>query len=166
MSNPYQDFEDDRFGADDDYDSFDATNDAEIEYQSFGQPRQNKPWFWMAGCGCLVAMLLCCGICGGLASLGYQQIKDEVQTELQNNPVVEENIGEIQKLDVQWRETFADERDNYYVFKITGDKASGTVTVHLKDVGINEPEEIQGGTLVLESGEQFDLKPNDVDENN
>lgn len=161
MSNPYQDFQDDRFNDDDGFDSYDATDEAGIEYQTFGRQRQNKPWYWIVGCGCLAMMVLCCGICSGLAYFGLDQLQAEVQTELQNNPVVKEHIGEIQKVEMQWVETFENGDDDVYVMRLIGEKASGKVTVKLKDVGIDEHEEIESGTLVLDNGDEFELVPDE-----
>ncbi|MCA9026284.1 MAG: hypothetical protein KDA86_13845 [Planctomycetaceae bacterium] len=110
-----------------------------------------------AGVGLLVC-LLCCG--GGIAFFyfGTSVLAEEIRNELKVNPVVQEKVGNIKELEIDWIKSGAADGEDDFVLRIFGDKASGYVTVEsITDIDGNE--EVVSGTLELDSGETFDLFP-------
>lgn len=103
--------------------------------------------------------LLCCGGLGGLAFFGWSIFTGKAQAVLQNNPVVQEHIGEIREMKFDFAATGNEPGDDVLVIHVTGTKGSGTVTVKLvtNDVGGEE----LSGTLRMSTGEVYDLIGND-----
>ena len=107
----------------------------------------------------IVLVTLCCGGLGLLAYFGFGMMTDEVESDLRDNPVIAEQIGSIQSFEMHWGGSFVEEEDeDTYVFSIRGSKASGIVTV-LCDTDSAEIAEVVSGTLQVDSGETYDLFP-------
>jgi len=107
----------------------------------------------------MVLATLCCGGLGFLAYFGLDMMSDEVESDLRDNPVIAEHIGSIQSFEMDWGGSFVEEEDeDTFVFRIRGSKASGIVTV-LCDTDSAEIAEVVSGTLQVDSGETYDLFP-------
>ncbi len=108
----------------------------------------------------LVLMTVCCGGVGLVSYFGLTLITDEVEGDLRDNPVIAEHIGSIQSFEMDWGGSFVEEEDDdTFVFRIRGSKASGIVTVVCEDTGNAEIAEVVSGTLQVDSGETYDLFP-------
>lgn len=103
-------------------------------------------------------VLLCCGGGGAVMWFGSKVFTEQVRTELEKNPVIVEHVGEIQSMRVDWVKSAAAPGADEYVFDIEGTKGRGRVTVESITVD-DDTEEIRSGTLKLDSGETFDLLP-------
>ena len=108
----------------------------------------------------MVFMTLCCGGVGLISYFVLTLIGDEVEGDLRDNPVIAEHIGTIQSFELDWGGSFVEEEDDdTFVFRIRGSKASGIVTVFCDNTGNAEIVEVLSGTLQVDSGETYDLFP-------
>ena len=97
----------------------------------------------------------------GLAGLGYwgwTLFTEQAKQALNDNPVIQEHIGEIDKLTLDFEATGNAKGEDSFVFRIEGSRGSGVVTADFVSVD-DDTEEIRAGTLKLESGETHDLMP-------
>lgn len=108
------------------------------------------------GLGGLV--LLCGGCCFGFMWFGFGEIERQVRAELAENPVIQEHIGEVRTFEMQKLESMQRmaQQPDTFVFRISGDKGSGTVEAVCRDDGTGTFEVISG-QLILDSGESFPL---------
>ena len=89
---------------------------------------------------------------------GLAAFRDQVRTEIQDNPVIVDKIGTIQsfELDVDTSDQLPGEND--FAFKIKGPKGEGVLTATC--ITIDEfTEDVTAGTLKLSSGETVNLFP-------
>ena len=105
-------------------------------------------------------MLIVVGIfaCGGLGWLGMSVFKQEVQNELERNPVVVEHVGLPLEVELDFVGTGAARGANEFVLTVSGPKGSGKVTID-SPTRPDGSSEFLGGTLTLEDGRTFDLYP-------
>ncbi len=127
------------------------------------QPRRKRGvGFWIfVGCG--TALLLAAACCGGvffLAKLAFKEFESAVQTELADNPILREHLGEIEDVAFDWEGVIQEEGD-VMVFSVRGSRATGTVRVHREDL---EDGEILRAQLQLPSGELVDLLPDETED--
>lgn len=108
--------------------------------------------FIIAGIGFLI-MAGCCGF----VFWGYGLFTDQAKDALNDNPVIQEHIGEIEEIETDFTATGNAEGEDVFVFRIKGSKGSGVVTAEFISTG-PESEEVRSGTLELDSGETYDLK--------
>ena len=106
----------------------------------------------------MVLVTLCCGGLGFLAYFYLEMTAGEVESDLRDNPVIAEHIGSIQSFEMDWGGSFVEEDEDTFVFRIRGSQASGIVTV-LCDTDDAEIAEVVSGTLQVDSGETYDLFP-------
>jgi hypothetical protein len=87
-----------------------------------------------------------------------QIITTDIEDQLADNPILREQVGEIESFEMDWTRTFADEDDDTYVYRVRGSDGEGRITVkHItnEDGG----EQILSAELRMSSGETFDLMP-------
>ncbi|WP_153555998.1 hypothetical protein [Roseimaritima sediminicola] len=106
---------------------------------------------WVLGIlgGLAVVMLLCCGGCFLLAKFGLDQVGNQVASQVRNDPVVVEHIGQVESVEMDFMETSRYQQEtgdsDAVVFTITGDKGTGVLKG--SQVGPN-----QMGDFILETG--------------
>lgn len=96
--------------------------------------------------------------CGGLMLFGFGQFEEQVQAQLQGNPVIEEHIGTITSCDLDLGKSGEIEDPEIFVFHIQGTKGSGTVQVR-SVTNAQGDNEVQGGQLRMADGTVHDLFP-------
>jgi hypothetical protein len=97
-------------------------------------PRKSNAWLWILGIGggILGLGLLCCGCFGGLFYFGWGQMNEMVKQQIQNDPVIQEHIGEVYSVSANVMATGQEVQanppppgDNVLVFDVKGSKGSG-----------------------------------------
>jgi hypothetical protein len=130
------------------------------------RPKKSGRWViavvvGLVGGGALAAVL-CCGALGyfgfGLASFGMGVVAEQVKTDLRGNPVIEEHLGTITSIEVDWTASAAAEGEDEFVFDVEGPKGKGRLRVVTVTIDQNT-EDVVSGTLELSSGETYDLFP-------
>lgn len=94
----------------------------------------------------------------GYVFYGTFRFFDKVQASLRENAIFQKYIGEVVRLREDYTATGSKGWNDVYVFKVKGTNGSGTVTAELKTVD-RKSERLMSGTVVLESGETYDLFP-------
>ena len=130
------------------------------------QPAPKKGTNWFLIIGAIVGVFViggaglgvcCCG--GGWAAIGgaMQMNADAVAASLRDNAVVQEHIGDIASIKMNWEESAAASEGGpqRFAFDVTGSKGSGLLVVESNNNFENM--EIYSGELILPSGEQYDL---------
>ncbi len=115
-------------------------------------------WVWvLMGAGGM-AVLACCGVCGGILYLGGSEIENEVAAELRDNPALVEHIGELEDLSYNFNDTYVKyaEEDSIEVFDVRGSKGSGKITVS-SETSITDELEIIWAKLETDSGDEVTL---------
>ena len=128
-------------------------------YRQSSPPRRSSTLIWVLlilGGGGAAVVLACCGICGGLAYVGFEEDETYLQAMFQENEVVQDKIGNIQSLERDWGKSFADEDDEIWYFRVEGDKGSGEIII--RDSGFSDVD-LEWARLNLDSGEEFEIYP-------
>jgi hypothetical protein len=112
--------------------------------------------FWLILAACVGLGFLCCG--GGTAFLyfGMHEIARQVRSELDDNPVLVEHVGEIQEFEIDFAASFGEDGDDVFVYNVTGTKGSGVVTAEHVTIDA-DTEEVVWARLTLPTGETVDL---------
>lgn len=115
--------------------------------------------------GCLIpiAVASALGIVGlvGLAVAGMALLVADVETAVQDNPVLLRHMGAFE-LELDWSRSMAAEEQDVFVFRVKGTKGEGRLiarTLTLDDGG----EAVLSGALRLASGETIDILAAAVD---
>lgn len=111
----------------------------------------------------LVCVLLCCGGAFYLVSFGTDVLGEQVRAEIEDNPVIQEQIGTISTFELDLAKSTAAAGDDAFVFRIEGDKGAGYLTVESVTVDADH-EAVTDGSLKLDSGESFLLFDDSHDE--
>ena len=111
--------------------------------------------------GIIAALLL--GFIGivGIGSLGFwglDMFTEQARDALDENPVIQEHIGKIDQIDMDFTATGAASGDDTFVFEISGPRGKGVVTAEFITID-EDSEEVRSGTLRMSSGESHDLFP-------
>ncbi len=113
-----------------------------------------------AKAGCAIAILVGLGSCVGAAAFfGMGLVEEELLVDLQRNPVIQEQIGTIESLELDWGKSTDDERVDFFWYDIAGDRGHGVVEAHSESTGPDMTEELVDGRLTMANGEVFDLVP-------
>ncbi len=106
-----------------------------------------------------------CGVgCLGLGWFGINMLNEMAKAELNNNPVVQEHLGELTSCSINWTDTMEErerEKDpkrqnELWSFDLEGSKGEGLARVRMEQQGNNFV--LRDGTLELKDGRVFDLK--------
>ena len=124
-------------------------------------PRRKK-----SGCGIValvVGLVVGCGVlaalcCGGLFLFGTRTVAEQVKTDLRGNPVIEEHLGPIDTIELDWIASQNAPGEDEFVFDVEGPKGTGRIQVVTETVDA-ETEDVVSGTLELPNGETYDLFP-------
>lgn len=149
-------------------------NPFESSGERFGQPPQKKSnvWLWVIGIigGFIVVGALVC--CGGLYftyQAGKTMLAESIRTELRGNPVIEENLGEIQSLEMNLgatgQQNQGQDGPDVLVFDAEGSKGSGQIAVRPDQAGGFTSAELilpDGERIELESSDEMELSPDDI----
>ena len=106
------------------------------------------------GCAVLLSIGGCVACVGGLAYFGAGEMEKEFCRMLGENETVLAQIGPGPTCDMNFMDFAKVEETGYIEIAITGPNGSGVVRL---EIDPNNPEEASGGTLILDSGESFDL---------
>jgi hypothetical protein len=109
----------------------------------------------LGGLGCLGLLLVL--VCAGFGWFGLKMVKDQAQVALQQNPVIQEHIGEIESIEMNviaaGAQGGAAGGGGAFVFDLVGSKGSGQAAVELDTTaGVA----LRRGTLTI-AGETFEL---------
>lgn len=100
--------------------------------------------------------LLCGGCCIGSFYFRASSVAADVETDLQDNPVMLEHIGEVESVEADFGSLVS--TDGRYVFHVTGSQNSGTITADCVDSG-DGVFHVMWGELKLDNGEVYELFP-------
>lgn len=107
----------------------------------------------------VVGLIVCCG--GGLFFFGWfglDVFTTQVRNEVRDHPVIVEHIGAIQEFEHDLTESAAEPGEDVFVFHIVGDKGSGMLRAECITVDADR-EEVPSGELIMDSGESYQLYP-------
>ena len=109
-----------------------------------------------------------CGLgCGGLMWFGLNMISEMAKSELNTNFVVQQHIGNLESISINWVDTMEarekekdlQKQNELWSFDVKGPKGEGIARTHLKQEG--DKMRLLGGTLELKNGQQFNLMGGD-----
>jgi hypothetical protein len=93
-----------------------------------------------------------------LVTWGWVLFTNQARTALSQNPVIQQHIGEIRKMDFDWEQTANIPETDVFVFHLAGARHRGTVTATFVTVSADK-EEITEGRLRLDDGTEYNLIP-------
>ena len=130
-------------------------------YNPHGQappPKRSSAMLWLLiiGGGGAIFVLGCCGICGGLAYIGFEEDEAYLTDLFEDHEIIQDKIGTITSIERDWGKSMADEDEDIWYFRIEGDKGGGDIVIC--DTGFGDVE-LEWATLTLDSGEEFDIYP-------
>jgi len=73
----------------------------------------------------LLCVLMCCG--GGYALIGFGMnvVAEDIRMQLRDHPTIQEHIGEMESLDVNFTASMAHPDDDTFIYEASGSKAKG-----------------------------------------
>lgn len=116
-----------------------------------------KGLYWaLGGCG-FVTMLLMCG--GGIAAVifGLNLVEEELKVQLREMPEVQQHLGELTTLEVNFIKSAAINDDEALVYDATGTEGTAEFTI-VSDTSFDGPEEMQSATMRLPDGKEIELE--------
>ncbi len=128
-----------------------------------GQPQKkgSKAWIWIIGIIGVVGLVGAIACCGGgyaLFNLGTGMLAEAFKQQLDGNPVIEEQIGQIESLEMNLSKTAQQGQNSNgerIAFDIKGSKASGTILIKQDKSG--DGTGIESAELILADGSRFDV---------
>lgn len=143
-------------------------------YQPPRDPAMDRPprgkntstWIWIVILGVVVglptliiggAVLTCCGGGAGLVYFGLDVVAEQVADDLRDHPVIQEQLGGIDEIDVDFTASAAADGDEEFVFKVKGPKGSGTLTARTISTDDGR-EQVERATLRTDKG-TFEIVP-------
>lgn len=121
--------------------------------------------------GCIIAAIAAtllaliiggCGAIGLLGSWGMSMVNEQAIEALNENPVIEEHLGEIKTLKLRFMDSADEADDETFVYDAKATKSPGVVTVKLITVDV-DTEKVGGGSLEMPDGQTFSLDPAESD---
>ncbi|KAA1261724.1 hypothetical protein LF1_42790 [Rubripirellula obstinata] len=135
-------------------------------------PKKSKSkMFWLLGClgGMGVLGLICCGGTYATMQFGMGMLATQVQTQIENNPVIVEEIGDIESFSMSFSAALENAQTQdpggapELPFEIVGSKGSGTVFIE-QGAGGGENVVIRSARLVTSDGKSIPLEVEAIDE--
>ena len=127
------------------------------------RPPKKRNWFLiiMSGIGILsvITVLACCGGGYGIFYFSMNFIADAVKSDVQDDPSIQQHIGDIESLSINMEETSEvqiDEGKRTYAFDIEGTKGSGQLIAKVVEQGGDEIG-VESGRLIVD-GEEYPLE--------
>jgi hypothetical protein len=102
------------------------------------------------------SFLACCGGFVALAYFGKTVSEQELADQLRDNPALQEHIGDIEQLSLNFIATAAIEDEDIEVYDVQGTKGKGKITVKTSSL-MDADDEIIWAKLRLDSGETVEL---------
>ncbi len=122
------------------------------------------------GKGCLVGAIVGAAVLGGVVvalligggilvgSFGLDVVADQVRSDIQDNPVILEHLGNIEEIDVDFAATANIDALDVFVFNLKGAKGNAILTAECITID-DDTEDVTWGRIRVDSGETFDLFP-------
>jgi len=120
--------------------------------------------------GCLISILVVGVLMIGGSIGGYYWVKglmeDQAELAVQDDPVLEEHIGTIQEIDLNWgamgsaEENQGEKKDKsrpFFVFDLVGSKGSGRLTIAMEKGG-EKGMTFSDGSLTMDDGKRYTLE--------
>lgn len=124
------------------------------------QRRPGSGWKWVVALG-LVGGGLLLGCCLGgvvLALFGMDVVAEQVADELRDNPIVQQELGGIEEISIDYSASMAREDDDEYVYKVEGPKGKGTLIA--KSISNDDGgEDVESASLRTSDGRTLQLIP-------
>lgn len=134
------------------------------QHAGYGPPgdvkRSGGGYFWLwavLGGGGVVSLILCCGACGWVGNFAFQIQAEEVRSQIKDDPVIEEHIGRIESIEVNYAASFAEDDDTIWTYDLVGSKGAGRLVVKQIDDADSDAVQLEWATLELDTGDTFDL---------
>jgi len=128
---------------------------------SYGAAPHNKSslaWLWiLLVLGGGVGLLVCCGGGGALVYFGLGVMGEEVADQLRDHPVIQEHLGGIDNIEVDFTASAARDDDDEFVFKVSGPKGSGKLIAKTA-TDDNGDDQVVSGSLRTATG-TFEIIP-------
>ncbi len=105
----------------------------------------------------LLCLLVCCGAGVWLVQFGMSVVSADIENQLRDHPQIEEHVGVIQKLEVDWAKSLAEDDYDIWTYDIEGSKGKGEIVVESKSDFNSDSEVIISATLRLSTGEKIEL---------
>ena len=125
--------------------------------QVFGNPppqRSRSPWAWCLWIVVIGGLLLVLAM-AALVAFGWGLFSDSAQSALQDDPAIQQHIGTIESMSLNFDGTSDAPGTNEFVWDVEGDKGKGRVLAHL--VTDADGERLESGTLTLPDGREIPL---------
>lgn len=129
-------------------------------------PKKSNTWLWiLLGVGG-VLLIGCCGCMGAMAMFGKTamdagmgMVAQQIRPGLDNDPVVQEHLGEIEEMNWNLMATGEANQNNggqdVLVWDVKGTKGEGQIIGALDQTG--GTAKLKNGKLKMKSGEEFNL---------
>ena len=82
-------------------------------------------------------------------------VSADIENQLRNHPEIEEHVGAIQSLEVDWAKSMAEDDYDIWTYDVEGTKAKGELIVESESDF--DSEVIVSATLRLSTGEEIEL---------
>ena len=146
---------------------FDTPNDGnQYPNQQAPPPKGSNTWLWVFGIlGAIgiVGMMVCCGGMYFAYQQGTQFVGEELKNQLAGNPTIEENIGEIQTVSMNFSDLVAEVQKHQeegregpppqLLYDIEGTKGKGKILLR-QDPATGQPVPSE---LVMEDGTRHEI---------
>lgn len=110
--------------------------------------------------GSVAGVVLLGGLCcGGFVFVGFGALEDDIAAKLRDNPVLVEQIGTLESVDLNLTKSGDYSDPDTMVYDVKGSKGSGVAIV--KSRTVEGGEEIEKATLKLSDGREFELVGSD-----
>ncbi|TWU42801.1 cytochrome c oxidase assembly factor Coa1 family protein [Novipirellula artificiosorum] len=131
-------------------------------------PKKSNVWLWVLGTIVVLGVvggLVCCGGSYFMFQMGQGMMGEEITRQIDGDPTVVEQIGEIESVKMSISETANQEmtqgKPGAIAFDIQGDKGSGVLVIQ-QDQGVpGQPFALRSAELVLPDGTRHQLIPAD-----
>ncbi|MFG0263071.1 MAG: hypothetical protein ACF788_11820 [Novipirellula sp. JB048] len=127
-----------------------------------GPPPKNDVWKWVLGILAVLGLLgavVCCG--GGyvMYRMGKGMIAEQVKHELGVNPIIQEQIGEIQSADLNFTATaeVGQEKPGVLVFDLVGSEGTAVLEIQQDPTAPGEGLSIRTAELVMPDGTRHEV---------
>lgn len=122
--------------------------------------QRGRALWWVLG-GLVALLVLVVGLVVGAGFWAVNLLKSELQATLQDAPAVQEHIGTIDSLSIDFGATAQAGRENYFILDVAGERGRGVVRA-VFFTGMQEGA-LGGGELELEDGRILPLSGADAD---
>lgn len=110
----------------------------------------------------LACVLVCCGAGMWVVQFGMSVVSADIENQLRDHPQIDEHVGAIQKLEVDWAKSLAEDDYDIWTYDIEGSKGSGELIV--ESTSEADREVIISARLRLLTGEEIELAFDSEDE--